>query len=58
MRAGDVQRLDLTVESERGTIKGDVRDAQGAPLPDAFVRAEREPEPAPRRAPRRATPCA
>jgi protocatechuate 3,4-dioxygenase beta subunit len=44
VRAGDVQIVNLTVESERGTIKGDVRDAQGAPLPDAFVRAEREPD--------------
>src|SRR5262249_31876608 len=41
-RVNEVATVRLVVESQSGTIKGTVVDAEGKPVPDAFVSAARE----------------
>ena len=42
VRAGAVATVRLVVESQNGTIKGVVVDAEGKPVPDAYLSAARE----------------
>ena len=44
VKAGAVVRVKLVVEKAAGEIRGQVADAQGQPVTDAFLDAEREPD--------------